>query len=73
MTPTTLRAILDRIGWTAGALAAHLGITSQAVRQWMAGRNPVPNDVAAWLLRLVAWLDANPAPVAERRGRRKTA
>jgi transcriptional regulator with XRE-family HTH domain len=73
MTPAALRATLKNIGWTAKALSNHLNITPQAVRQWMIGRNAVPDDVAAWLLRLVAWLDANPAPVAERRGRRKAA
>ena len=54
MTPADLRAALDAIGWGPTTLAERAGINERTVRRWLAGQNPVPGAVAAWLAALAA-------------------
>lgn len=62
MTPAELEAALRTLDWGGETLARQLVVPPSTVRGWRAGRSPVPADVAAWLLRLVAAHEQNPAP-----------
>ena len=60
-----LRAALDRLHWSGRSLAAILGQDERKVRRWAAGAYEPPEDVLAWLERLAAFHDANPAPARQ--------
>jgi ribosome-binding protein aMBF1 (putative translation factor) len=59
---TRLRTALDRLHWSGRSLAAILGEDERKVRRWAAGAYDPPEIVLAWLERLAAFHDANPAP-----------
>lgn len=62
MTPATLLSTLSRLHWTQRGLADLLGVDKTQVRRWTSGEYPVPAPIAAWLERVVRWLDRNPPP-----------
>lgn len=63
MTPTELRdhlATLQPLGISARRLGALWGYASHTtIRQMLAGRQRVPDDLAAWLRALHAWWQAH--------------
>lgn len=64
MTPETLRQWRDDHQYTQQTLANTLGVTSQAVRNWEAGRRPIP----PWLrLALTGIVSAEDTAALERR------
>jgi transcriptional regulator with XRE-family HTH domain len=46
---TPLAALLARIGWSTGELAARLDVSPDAARHWASGRREPPPSVLAWL------------------------
>jgi hypothetical protein len=62
MIPAELENALRALEWGGETLARQLLVPPSTVRGWRAGRSPVPADVAAWLQRLVAAHEQNPAP-----------
>lgn len=63
MTPAAYRAALEALGMSASSLAALLGRPRNTVIAWGdPRRGGPPDDVAAWLERRVAALDADPPP-----------
>lgn len=54
MTPTRLRECLAALGWSQRAFGDVLGCGERRARGWASGREPVPEDVAAWMERLAA-------------------
>lgn len=55
MTSAQLRATLATLGWTTGGLARFLGADVDRVRNWYRPGYKIPDDVAAWLTRRVAF------------------
>jgi transcriptional regulator with XRE-family HTH domain len=51
---TPLAALLARIGWTTGELAARLDISPDTTRSWANGRRSTPLSVLAWLADVAA-------------------
>jgi hypothetical protein len=49
MTPTRLREILARFGWSPRALAGFLGIHETGPRKWANGKTEIPATVGDWL------------------------
>lgn len=62
MSPADLRRVLAALFWTPTSLSSALDCTPRTVARWLAGSYTVPEDVAAWLRRLVALHAAHPAP-----------
>lgn len=59
MTPTELRAALDRLGWNRSELARRLGYASEtSIRQW----KTTPPAVAEWLGRVERAVQKIPPP-----------
>lgn len=54
MTPAALRSTLAALGWSSRHLARLLSLAERSPWNWLAGRSPVPHDVAAWLARRLA-------------------
>jgi plasmid maintenance system antidote protein VapI len=54
MTPPTLRATLETLGWRAPSLARLLGVPDKTPTNWLLGRYQMPPDAAAWLARRLA-------------------
>lgn len=52
MTPAELKTNREALGLTVGWLAAQAGVGERTVRYWEAGRNQVPDDVAALIVRI---------------------
>ena len=52
MTATQLKRELKRIDWGQARLAQKLGVFPTEVRDWLAGKNPVPALVAVDIRRL---------------------
>lgn len=57
-----LRAALTTLHWSQRALAGILRIDERQVRRWAQGDYEPPPDLLAWLSRLAAFHEANPAP-----------
>lgn len=51
MTPASLKATLDRLGWSARQLSITVGLSPRAASNWLLGRSPVPANIASWLER----------------------
>ena len=47
LTPAQLKRELRRIAWGQGRLAQKLGVWPSEVRDWLAGKEPVPELVAS--------------------------
>lgn len=62
MTPARLAACLASLDWGANTLATQLALPRSTVRGWLAGRSPVPENVARWLDALAKAHERNPAP-----------
>jgi len=73
MTPAAFKVTRELLGLSDGWLAGHLGVSSRSVRNWEAGRYPVPEGVATELEALqrrtqdevnekVSALQGKPAP-----------
>jgi hypothetical protein len=73
MTPAAFKTTREMLGLSDGWLADHLGVSSRTVRNWEAGKYPIPHGVAvevgslkretqAEVGRLVAALHGKPAP-----------
>jgi transcriptional regulator with XRE-family HTH domain len=61
---TPLAALLARIGWTTGELAARLDISRHTTGQWATGRRGAPLSVLAWLADIADAVDSvAPLPV----------
>lgn len=64
MTPDTLRAHLSTLaplGLSAQHLARLFGYASRnSVRQMLAGKQAIPDDLAAWVDGLARWVRDNP-------------
>jgi len=58
MTPDELRSRLDRSGFSAGRMAAALGISRQGVARWCTGDRPIPE----YHLPVIVRLTDNPPP-----------
>ena len=73
MTPDQLRDALALLHWSGRGLAAILMCDERLVRRWGSGAQAVPAPVAAWLGRLAAAHEANPAPCPADWRQRETA
>jgi transcriptional regulator with XRE-family HTH domain len=62
MTPKRLIQCLEQIGWTRRGVAAKVGLSDMSFRRYEAGTARVPDDIAAWLEKLAAAHERNPAP-----------
>lgn len=49
MDPDRLQALLEGLGLSGEAVARRFGHPPQAGRDWLAGRAPLPPEVASWL------------------------
>lgn len=63
MTPETVRAIMDRVGWSDRKLAELLDVTRTRVQRWRNGYSAVPPAIAAWMEEADRWFAAHPAPM----------
>lgn len=52
MTPAELKTNREALGLTVGWLAEQSGVGERTVRYWESGRNQVPDDVAALIVRI---------------------
>ncbi len=60
MTPARFRECLTVVGWSqAGGAARFLGRTGRQMRRYASGESPIPDEDAALLERLVAWIEEN--------------
>jgi hypothetical protein len=62
MTGYRFRECLARLGWLSGTLAKMMNLMPGQTRAWSGSREPVPDEVAEWLERLVAFHERNPPP-----------
>ena len=62
MTGPTLAAILRKIGWSAREFAGRLRCDETTVRRMLAGRRPIPPDLARWAERAARWHETWPVP-----------
>lgn len=65
MTPSQLRGILKKLGFTAREAAARLGVDERTVRRWLAGDSPIPTAAAV----LLATWASNPQILASLQAR----
>lgn len=62
MTPKRLKACLDTLQWTKRGLAHTLGRSEGTVRQWTRGTVKIPDDVEAWIEKMIEFREQNPPP-----------
>lgn len=62
MTAAELEAALAAVGWRGKTLARFMRCDETTVRHMREGKRHVPEPVARFLERLVAWHDKNPMP-----------
>lgn len=62
MTPQRLIECLRAIGWSRRGAATQVGLSEMSFRRYEAGTAKVPADIAAWLEKLAAAHERNPAP-----------
>lgn len=62
MTPSELKDIREAAHLTRRGLSRLLDRNEASLRGMEAGRIPVPCALAEWLVRLGAWVEANPPP-----------
>jgi hypothetical protein len=69
MTPDEYRGALEAIGWTEHGLSRQLRVHETRTRRWGSGREqyPIPDPIAAWLLKLAAFHRAHPPPAKPER------
>lgn len=63
MTAGQLKKSLMTLHWSTLTLADVLHCPTDVVMAWYFGYEPIPSAVAAWLKRLVAAHEDNPAPI----------
>ena len=49
MTPTTLKELMDVLGFTTGDVAVLMGVTRRTPQLWLAGSSPIPQSVSILL------------------------
>ena len=52
MSPTTLKEMMDHLGFTTSDVAVLMGVTRRTPQLWLSGHSPVPQSVAI-LLRAI--------------------
>ena len=62
MSPDRLRECLAVLAWSQRSLAVLIDRDERQVRRWAAGDYDIPEDVAAWLEKLVRFHERNPPP-----------
>src|SRR5207245_9886202 len=62
LTPAQLKRELRRIAWGQGRLAQALGVWPSEVRDWLAGKEPVPELVASDIRTLPSYNLRAPRP-----------
>jgi len=62
MTPAELKRELRRIAWGEVRLAQKLGVWQSEVRDWLAGKEPVPELVASDIRNLPSYKLRGPRP-----------
>lgn len=65
MTPVRLKECLAALRWSALGLSKALNRSEGSVRQWMAGKVRIPNEVGAWLEKLARYHECNPPPARD--------
>jgi hypothetical protein len=66
MTPEELEQVRKAMGWNIHTLAEKCGVGSITAQKMLAGKRPVPQPLAHWLLWLAATVRSNPAPDFQR-------
>jgi hypothetical protein len=66
MTPLRLRECLHLLGRSQANLAKIINVPPRWVRRWADDDEPVPENVADWLEKLVAFHQQNPPPTVMR-------
>ena len=64
MTPAQLKRELRRIAWGEVRLAQTLGVWPREVRDWLAGKDPVPELVASDIRHLPSYKLRAPRPAS---------
>jgi len=67
MTSDELLDCLRRIGWSIHELSRRTGVRHARAVDWAHGRQPAPHAIADWLRQVAQLIEANPAPVHERK------
>ena len=62
MSGARLGRCLIFIGWAKRELARRTGRHQTQIRRWLKGASPIPQDVAAWIEALAAFVAAHPGP-----------
>ena len=62
MTASTFRARLEALCWTQRGFAALLGLSHNTVHRWALDQARIPNDIAAWLDEVAAYMRTHPPP-----------
>lgn len=62
MSGARLGRCLIVIGWAERELARRTGRHQTQIRRWLKGASPIPQDVAAWIEALAAFIAAHPGP-----------
>jgi transcriptional regulator with XRE-family HTH domain len=62
MTPDELRDCLDILGWSQRQLSFETEVDEGTVRKWARGKNPIPESIANWIVKLSNFHIENPPP-----------
>lgn len=62
MKPARLNDCLAIIGWPIREVARRLEMPESGIRWWLAGRYPVPDEIAQWLEELANAIETIPPP-----------
>ena len=63
MTGPELEATLVIFGWTRRGLAARQGCAPKVIERLVSGSSPIPDDLAAYVSDLLAYMAAHPMPI----------
>lgn len=74
MTPTRFRECLDLLRWSQRGLAEALACNERTIRRMATGASDIPSQLAGWLERHAAAMQADPLPaIGDRRRRQEEA
>lgn len=62
MTPTEFRECLASLRWSQRGLADILNIHPTSVRNMASGKNPIPENIADWLINSASYLKIHSLP-----------
>ncbi len=63
MTGPELEHALAIFGWTRRGLAARQQCAPKVIERLILGSSPIPDDLAAWVADLLAYMAAHPMPI----------